>query len=264
MSLCKKILAISFREKSVFRFDFMLSTVFAFFYIVLKVYMWKGLYGINETDVNGIFLNDMIVYSILASFTEGITKTSVMNEINDSVLNGSISLKLLLPIGLKKYLFIDSLSQNIFRTIYEIVPSVMVAMILFSFHVDLSLTNVLFYVLSLMIGVCINFLYNFLFGLSVIWFRNSFFLDNINYVLVNIFSGAIVPIWFFPDVLKKFSIFLPFRYIVFEPIAILLNKKSVEEIISVLMIQLLWALILFFAVTYVWNRGRKKIMIQGG
>lgn len=264
MRLCKKILAISFKEKSIFRFDYIASTIFAFLYIVLKVYIWKGLYGTSAEAVNGIVLNDMIVYSILASFTEGVTKTSVMNDLNNGVLSGSISSNMLLPIGLKKYMFINSLTKNLFWTIYGIIPSVFVAMIFFGFHVNIRISNLIIYTVSVMMGIVINFLYNFLFGSSVIWFRNSFFLNNINSVLLNLFSGALVPLWFFPKGLKILSNFLPFRYIVFEPIAILLNTKNSNEIMFVLGIQLLWIVILFCAVTLVWNRGRYKIMIQGG
>ena len=264
MSLCKKIMSISFKEKSIFRFDYAVSTIFSFLYIVLKVYMWRGLYGIKGEAVNGIILNDMIVYSILSSFTCGITNTSVMNDLNSSVLNGSISSNLLLPIGLKKYLFINSVTKNFFLTIYEVVPSVLVAMIFFGFHAKIKLLNLIIYLFSVVMGILINFLYNFLFGSSVIWFRNAFFLNNINSVLLNLFSGATVPIWFFPQGLKTLSDFLPFRYIVFEPVSILLGTKNSSEILFVLGMQILWISILYSAVTLVWNRGRHKIMIQGG
>ena len=73
MGLFRKSLIISFKEKSIFRFDYLLGTVFAFFYIVLKVSLWKGLYGAGGTEIGGIALNSMIAYSIIAGFTEGIT-----------------------------------------------------------------------------------------------------------------------------------------------------------------------------------------------
>lgn len=264
MRLCKRILAISFKEKSIFRFDYIVSTLFDFLNIVLKVYIWKGLYGINAEAVNGILLNDMIVYSILAGFTAGVTKTSVMNDLNNSVLSGSISSNLLLPIGLKKYMFINSLTKNLFWTIYGVIPSVLVAILFFGFHVNITSTNLIIYAISVIMGIVINFLYNFLFGSSVIWFRNSFFLNNINSVLLNLFSGTLVPLWFFPKSLKILSSFLPFRYIVFEPISILLNTKNSDEIMFVLCMQLIWIVFLFGAVTLIWNKGRYKLMIQGG
>lgn len=127
----QKNFSISLKEKSIFRFDYITGILFAFFYIVLKVYLWKGIYGSGGEAVNGIVLNDMIVYSILASLTGGVTKTSVMNDLNDSVLSGSIASDLLLPIGLKKYLLIRSVTKNILGTIYTTAPSVLAA-ILFS------------------------------------------------------------------------------------------------------------------------------------
>lgn len=264
MDLCKRILAISFKEKSVFRFDYILQTLFSFLYIVLKVSLWRGLYGIDSGTVGGIVLNEMIAYCILSSFTEGVTRTTVMKDLNRSVLDGSISSDLLLPVGLKKYMFLESVTKNIFWTVYGIVPSVLMAVLLFDFRLEIRILNLAAYALSLIMGILINFLYNFLFGSSVIWFRNSFFLDNINSVLQKLFSGAMVPLWFFPAGLKTVSDYLPFRYIVFEPTAILLNTGGAGKMISVLGMQVLWIVLLFCAVTLVWHRGRNKIMIQGG
>lgn len=264
MGLIRKSLAVSFKEKSIFRFDYLMGTIYAFFYIVLKVYLWKGLYGAGQEEIGGIALNSMITYAIIAGFTEGVTKTSVMKELNDSVVNGTISENLLLPMGFKKYLFIRSLTRGIFHTIYAILPSVASAVLLFGFRVSIRPANLVLYVCSVSMGIVINFLYQFLFGSTVIWLRNSFFLGNINNVLLSLFSGAFVPIWFFPEGLRALSAFLPFRYIVFEPTAILVCVKSSEETAVVLAVQMVWIVVLYGATTLVWNRGRHRLMIQGG
>ncbi|MCM1263438.1 MAG: ABC-2 family transporter protein [Butyrivibrio sp.] len=264
MRLCRKILTISFKEKSMFRFDYIAGSIYAFFYIVLKVWLWKGLYGASGESVGGVALESMIIYSIIAGFTEGVTKTTVMKDLNNAVLDGTISSTLLLPMGLKTYMFIQSVAHSLFNTVYRTAPSVAAAMFVFGLNLEIKPENLLLYLCSVCMGIVINFLYNFLFGLSVIWLRNSFFLDNINSVLFSLFSGAFVPIWFFPNSLKALSDILPFRYIVFEPTAIFVNGKSLEESAAVLFIQLMWSVFLFCAVTFVWNRGRCKIMIQGG
>lgn len=161
MGLFRRSLIISFKEKSIFRFDYLVGTVFAFFYIVLKVSLWKGLYGAGGTEIGGIALNSMIAYSIIAGFTEGITKTSVMKELNDSVVDGTISGHLLLPMGLVKYLFIRSLTRGIFHTIYAILPSAAAAMLLFSFRISIGPANLVLYFCSVCMGTAINFLYSF-------------------------------------------------------------------------------------------------------
>ena len=264
MGLWRKIFILSFKEKSVYRFDYLVGTVFSFLYIILKIYLWKGVYGYEDTAVKGILLNDMIAYSVLAGFTSGITKTSVMHDFNDSVCSGTISSELLLPMGLKKYLFIHSVAKNMFQTIYGILPSMLIAMLFFGIHSQIRYPNLILYLLAVVMGTVINFLYHFLLGSSVVWLQNSFFLSNVDSVLMQLFSGAFVPIWFFPQGLKALSDFLPFRYIVFEPTAILLQGKHVFEVLPVLGMQLLWIAVLFPAAALAWNRGRRRIMIQGG
>ena len=114
MGLWRKIFILSFREKSVYRFDYLAGTLFSFLYIILKIYIWKGVYAGSGGAGRGVLLSDMVAYSVLAGFTGGITKTSVMGEFNDSVCSGTISSELLLPVGLKKYLFTRSLARNMF------------------------------------------------------------------------------------------------------------------------------------------------------
>ncbi len=264
MRLCAKMLTISWKEKSIYRFDYFIGTIFAFLYLVLKVYLWRGLYGGSGENVNGVVLNDMIVYSIAAGFAEGVTKTSVMNDLNNSVLNGSISVHLLLPVGLKKYMFMQSVSRNVFQTICRVAPSVLAAVLVFDLQADIRPGSLGLYLCSVGMGILINFLYHFLFGSSVIWFRNSFFLNNFNSVLWNLFSGALIPLWFFPEKLRALSELLPFQYILFEPVAILVEGKSPLEVMPVLGMQLFWICVLSGAVTFVWRCGRRKLMIQGG
>ena len=166
MRLIKRILLNSFKSKTIFRFDYLVGTIFSFAYIVLKIYIWKGLYATDVPNVYSVVLQDMIMYSIVSSFTEGITGSKVMNEINDSVLNGAVVGDLLLPINYIKYLFINSLSKGIFNTVYSVLPSVLVAMLLFGLRTSFTLANVVIYIGSVVLGIGINFFYNFSFLLE--------------------------------------------------------------------------------------------------
>lgn len=264
MNLYRVMLVNTFKTKAAFKFDYIAGTIFSFLYIILKIYIWKGLYGDDNTAIQGIYLSDMIAYSIISSFTQGITRSTVMGDMNDMVLNGDISLQLLLPLGLKKHMLLSGLTNNIFGIIYQTVPPFLMAILLYGISFQFSILNFLFYLLAISFGFFINFLYNFALGSSVIWLRNSFFLDNVNSLLFQLFSGSLVPIWFFPDWMNLLGNFLPFKYIVFEPIAILLNKKSGTEILYVFLIQMIWMVLLLILSEVIWARGKKKLMIQGG
>lgn len=264
MALYRVMLANAFKAKAAFRFDYIVGTVFAFCTIVLKVSIWKGLYGSSGTSVNGIFLSDMVAYSILSSLTQSVTRSHVMTDLNEMVLNGNISIQLLLPLHFRKHLLLTSLTDNLFGLVYSTLPPLLISILLYGLPLSLTPLSFFAYLLSLALGFVINFLYSFLLGLSVLWLRNAFFLRNLNALLPQLFSGTLVPMWFFPGWLNLAGAFLPFRFMVFEPLSILLGKNNGEEILLVLLFQLLWIAVLFLLGEWVWRKGQKKLMVQGG
>ena len=138
------------------------------------------------------------------------------------------------------------------------------AIAFFGLRFDFTMQRLGLYCVSVALAFFISFLFSFIMGTSVIWLKNSFFLDNLRSLVLRLFSGAIVPLWFFPGWLNRASDFLPFRYIVFEPISILLGKTPMEQIPGVLLMQVLWIGLLFGMMSFIWAMGRRHIMIQGG
>jgi ABC-2 type transport system permease protein len=259
-----RLLQNSFKSRLIFRADYLIGFLFSFFYIFLRVFIWKGLYGSDGREISGIFLNSMIAYTVFSSLTEMLTKSDVMTQINNSIQDGSVAMKLLLPIGFQKYYFLSNLSENLFGSIYRSLPSILISIIVFGIHIQLTFLSFAFFCLSVVMAMLINFFFSFILGMSVIIFKNAFYIENLNEVLFKLFSGAIVPMWFFPGWFNAASRFLPFRYVIFEPVSILLGQTPQGQIPRVLLLQLIWTLILWGLMLLVWARSRKHIMVQGG
>ena len=187
-----------------------------------------------------------------------------MTELNKMVLDGSISNQLLLPLNFHRHLFLSELANNVFGTLYNTIPPFLMGIFIFGIHFDFVFRNLLFYCAAIILGFGINFLYQLVLGLTVIWLRNSFFLKNLDSLLTKLFSGSMVPLWFFPSWLHLISAWLPFRFIIFEPIAILLNKKTLEEVGMIFLWQVVWLAVLMIINVIIWYRGKRKLMIQGG
>ena len=264
MALYKRLLLNEFKRNIAFRANFLIGLLINFFYIFMQVFIWKGLYGGVDRSHMGISLEEMIAYVIFASTTRMLTRSGVMTQINDSVQDGSIAQHLLLPVGFRSYYFLSNLSGNLFFSIYNSLPPILAAVLVFGLDFEFSVGNLGYYFLSVSLAFIINFLYSFIMGMSVVWFKNSFFLENLDDLVFKLFSGAIVPLWFFPVWLSKVSYYLPFRYVVFEPISILLGKTPADRIPVVLATQAVWALGLYLLMSLIWGSGRKHIMVQGG
>jgi ABC-2 type transport system permease protein len=77
-------------------------------------------------------------------------------------------------------------------------------------------------------------------------------------------GGAIIPLWFFPDVLKNVSKFLPFTLLYQFPQSVFINKISNAELNFYLISSIVWIFILFYLSYALWLYGKKKLVIQGG
>ena len=78
------------------------------------------------------------------------------------------------------------------------------------------------------------------------------------------FGGTAIPLWFYPGWLQKVSYALPFRYITFEPVGILLGRTQGNEIWMSLLVAALWLLVLNAVDHLMWRSAVKGLSVNGG
>ena len=263
VKLYKRLFIIAVKRRLVFRANYFIDIGFGFLYIFLQIAIWKGLYK-NSPEWNGIVLFEMVSYTLLSSFTQMIVKSSLMRDINNSFQNGSFVMQLLIPQGFIKYHFLLRLSDNLVMSLYKSLPPIVIAIIVFGMRFSFSWLQLICYVVMTLISFCLHFTYSMIMGLSVFWFKNSFFLDNVDELIFKVFSGAIVPFWFFPKWLQSVSYYFPFRLMVFEPIAMLMGKTSLSNFHRIILVQLVWLVLLSIIMCIVWKSCQKRLLVQGG
>jgi ABC-2 type transport system permease protein len=84
-------------------------------------------------------------------------------------------------------------------------------------------------------------------------------------IIVTVFSGALVPLQFFPDAIQRVLLLLPFQAIYYTPL-MMVTKPDLgwETFLPMLAVQLLWALILFAATRLFYNQALKVLRVSGG
>ena len=73
-----------------------------------------------------------------------------------------------------------------------------------------------------------------------------------------------VPLWLFPDLLRKISEALPFQAIYYIPISIYIKTVSGQDALQKLGLQVFWAIVLAFFSRWVWSRVHARLTVQGG
>ena len=112
-----------------------------------------------------------------------------------------------------------------------------------------------FVLLSLMSAFC---------GLIAFWLMTSFSLDWILGALLQLFSGLLVPFWFFPEPLATVARHLPFAWVVYYPNAVYLGRLSTTEVWLHFGLGLAWAAVFLAGVFWLWRCASTRITVQGG
>jgi ABC-2 type transport system permease protein len=84
-----------------------------------------------------------------------------------------------------------------------------------------------------------------------------------HYVL-ELLSGLLMPIPFFPDWLAGISRWLPFQAIAYVPSSIYLGRFSGADLAAALGLQAAWALVLVGAGALLWKVEARRLTVQGG
>jgi ABC-2 type transport system permease protein len=244
-----------YRSTTIFR---LLSSVLMYF---IQYSLWSALIRTrNQADVS---LNEMISYVIINLFVTILTDTNIATQLEPSIRDGSIVMDFIRPINFRLYLFSSSLGTNTYNMLTTALPIVIMTFILHGLSFPSPLYTLLF-LLSLIIGMLIIFELTYIFGLLAFFTQRAWYLNWYLDGFKTIFGGTVVPLWFYPDTLKRMSMFLPFRYITFEPVNFFLQRTSVEESWRVLFLGVGWIVMLRLMSTLIYRRIMNRIAINGG
>ncbi|HAQ06552.1 MAG TPA: daunorubicin ABC transporter permease, partial [Bacillus bacterium] len=105
---------------------------------------------------------------------------------------------------------------------------------------------------------------NLLTGITTFFLYNNTGLIRAKRVVIELFSGLLLPISFFPGWAQEIMKFLPFQGISYIPSMIFTNGFTGNEAIEGIILQAVWVLILLVPVQVLWAIAKKQLIIQGG
>lgn len=143
------------------------------------------------------------------------------------------------------------------------IPAVLMISLFFYSGIGFMI-NCLLFLVSLFMGIIITFFIHLLIGFLTFWMESIFGYRDLILHIGTIFSGSILPMDFFPEIFQTISFYLPFRYMIYDPISIILYQLQINQIIMILVRQLLCIICLYVITKDLWLIGIKKYEAQGG
>jgi ABC-2 type transport system permease protein len=227
-----------------------------------RILIWAAL--LKDADRFGTSMEEMVTYLVITRLVITLTASTAGDEISRKIRDGSISTDFIRPINLKGFLFFNDMGNNLFKAFAVFLPIGIITVLGFGFMPPQSPAHFLFFLFTMILGAVLQFYYDYLLGLVSFWLVQNPFLSWHFRNVANLFAGQFMPIWLYPAPLAAVTIYLPFRYFTYEPIALYLGKSPLSELPRILTVQVLWFAVLYLTERLIWRAAYRKLVVQGG
>lgn len=244
---------------------FILINLFSSF---IRYYLWMAIYGSSgQAVLGGLSKNEMVVYVFMVYITSSVVMISISNLVSDDVVKGTVAMNLIKPIDYRLSLMSQALGGMIYRFL---VPCIFIWVGVEVYKVTVlgltlvSVSEVIFYLLSCIMSFLIYVLFDFCFGMIAFFTTYILGLEMVKEALLAFLTGQLIPISFFPEALRKVFDFLPFSSMIYTPVMIYLGKYTGRTLGFMLLRQALWVVILYVLGSLIWKKVTKRLVVLGG
>lgn len=252
----------SFKSQMIYRSAMLGSIASTVLSFGIQLCLWYVLLGTSVH--NGTSFTDMVIFVIVNALVSTLTRSNISTTIETAVVDGTIAMEIIRPISYKYYLLSNILGRNVFSVVTNVLPiAVIGAFFLIGAAVPAG-ASVLLFCLSAVLGVFLNFELTYIFGLLAFRIQRCWFISWYQSALTTFFGGTAVPLWFYPEALQTVSSILPFRYITFEPINILLGRTPIESAWFPLLCAGVWIAVLCLLDRLMWHSAVRGLTVNGG
>jgi len=251
------------RLQMMFRSNFLLSIAGSLLFVYVQVAIWQTLL-MHRPDVSPVGIYAMITHIIISYALREASRTAFARAFDSKVNKGSIALDLIHPINPKNMMIAEQVSNNVRSILFTVIPMAVVSWFVWGFEVAANPAQLGLFAASAIFAVMLAFYIEYIFGMLVFWTRDYVYTSQLLSGLRSVFAGAVVPLWFYPEWLRTIGYFLPFRFMVFEPIQIFLATVSIEESVHILVWQAGWLVVLWVIERFIWSKIKNNIFVQGG
>lgn len=234
--------------------------------IILKIFLfrvvWTAIYA-ERSVVDGIALSEVITMTTVAHLQMFVLNSNIPNFIHERVRDGKIAIELARPVPFVGYMIADQIGSTI-AVLPFIALALPLALVAGGIQPPASAIALLLYLLSLVLAFMINNLIGTLLGMMSFWTMEIWGIRSILHFVSMFFSGAMVPLWFFPPMLRTLANWLPFQSQAFLPISIYLGRMQGQAVLEAFAIQVFWIVLLLLIVTPIWRHAMRRVVVQGG
>lgn len=206
----------------------------------------------------------IITYYLLTIIVFRLTQSWAAEDLAFGIKDGIFSNFLIKPFYYQLIFIGKDLALKTLRLIMLIPVIALLTVILHQYiAVPLDPFRWFLFILAVLGGYLIELILSLTIGLTAFWVVQAYGGFVLYYLVKQLLSGALLPLVLMPDWLSQIAYFLPFQYIVYFPVQILLTPALTQrEFVSFICLPL-WLIILVILNCLVYRQGIKEYTAIG-
>ncbi len=256
----------AFLKMLAYRLRYFTGILTYFLFVSVHFFIWSAVFagrGPAET-VNGFTLAEMITYVSIGWICRSLYHSNIDVEVDDLVRTGQISIYLLRPVNFQLMEITHAAGESLFRLLFFTLPISIIIFLVFPVGLPANFSSGVLFIIATGFSFLILASLNFLVGMLAFSFKSIEGVMRAKYYMVQLFSGLLLPLTFFPDWFESVLEFLPFKLIAYVPLQIYLGKITPSNTPSVFLEEFIWLVVLVLLGRSLWLKAFAKLTLQGG
>ena len=257
---------IAFLNMLAYRLRYYTGILTYVLFVSVHYFIWKAIFFGQPAGgrINGFTLSEMVTYVAVGWIARSCYFSDIDTEIDELVRSGQVSVFLLRPVNFHLMLLSQAAGESLFRILFFTGPIAVAVLTLFPVSLPASSSAALMFAVATVFSFLIMAEINFLIGVLAFFTKSIQGIARAKYMLLQLFSGLLMPLAFFPHWFRGALELLPFKNITYIPLQLYLGKISGAEIGSVFANQILWTAALVGLSHVLLRKALRRLTLQGG
>jgi ABC-2 type transport system permease protein len=254
----------SFRIIFVYRAAFAMNMLGMIFYVFAMFYLWQTIFLGSPGALSGFTWPEMKAYLLLAFLLSSMLTWYDEWVMGQDVREGRVAIDLARPIDFQMKRFAEAFGPIPFEITASLSVGIGVAFLFGGIALPSDPARLGLFVISAGLATMIKFGLIYCVSMTAFYTTGLMGVTFGRVAIMNLFSGALIPLVFFPDWLRATAAVLPFQGMVSTPALTYLGMTDMPTTLLMIGIQAVWAVGLLLLGRLIWRGASRAVTINGG
>src|ERR1700726_3205170 len=224
LKIYAEFIRIGFVNILAFRLRYYTGIITYLINVTVYYFIWTAVYGpalkTSGGTIAGYDLGQMLTYVSVGWIIRSFYWNTIDQEMAYEVLEGKIAMELIKPVSVQGMWLARAVGESAFRLILLTAPAAAIIALIFPVHAPASAAHLVLFLAATAGSFLLMGAISFLIGTCAVPLQSILSLIRAKYWLIELLSGLLIPIAFFPAPLRAISRWLPFEHIAYTPLQI--------------------------------------------